>query len=184
MDDIATHYKELIPTLKCMKIKSDGCRSQYKGRKNFMALGRSHLKDHGVLQLHDFPASHHYGGPHDNAGKVPRIRMSQDEAFEAGKVMQLQYQWPTIMCAIVPNPMCVLSCLVLSCLFVSERIYNYHCCYEFCVKYLSEPSNQRQDKKGTWGCNGKHFWQAFSNGTDIYRYSTHEFSCVCTVLYS
>jgi hypothetical protein len=79
-----------------------------------MALGRSHLKDHGVLQLHDFPASHHYGGPHDNAGKVPRIRMSQDEAFEAGKVMQLQYQWPTIMCAIVPKPMCVLSCLVLS----------------------------------------------------------------------
>jgi hypothetical protein len=42
--------------------------------------------------------------------------MSQDEAFEAGKVMQLQYQWPTIMCAIVPKPMCVLSCLVLSCL--------------------------------------------------------------------
>jgi hypothetical protein len=45
--------------------------------------------------------------------------MSQDEAFEVGKVMLLQYQWPTIMCAIVPNPVCVLSCLVLSCLVLS-----------------------------------------------------------------
>jgi hypothetical protein len=56
-----------------------------------MALGRSHTKTHGVVQRHDFPASHHYGGPHDNAGKVPRIRMAQDEAFEAGEGAYILY---------------------------------------------------------------------------------------------
>ena len=81
MDEIADHYKIRIPKLDTLKIKSDGCGYQYKGRQNFANLARFH-EDHckGVRQWHDFPASHHYSGPHDNAGKQPRIKMRRDEA--------------------------------------------------------------------------------------------------------
>jgi hypothetical protein len=132
MHKIGVHYKAAIPTLKKMKVKSDGSRTQYKGRKNFWAIASSHLKSHGLSQEHDFPASHHYSGPHDNAGKTPRIKMKQDEAFG------------------------------------NARLYNYHCCYEYCVKEIPKPSRDGDDM-GTWGCNGKYFWLAFSNGEDLYK---------------
>jgi hypothetical protein len=57
------------------------CRAQYKGRKNFWEIGMFHTKTE-LEQWHDFPASHHYSGPHDNAGKAPRIKMAKDVAFE------------------------------------------------------------------------------------------------------
>jgi hypothetical protein len=37
--DIAKHYKRLIPTLERMEIESDGSTSQFKGRFNFWVLG-------------------------------------------------------------------------------------------------------------------------------------------------
>ena len=40
----------------------------------------------GITQEHNFPASHHYSGPHDAAGKVPRIGMRRDEAFERNRI--------------------------------------------------------------------------------------------------
>ena len=40
----------------------------------------------GLVMEHDFPASHHYCGPHDNAGKVPRDGMKRDEAFEKNRI--------------------------------------------------------------------------------------------------
>lgn len=39
-----------------------------------------------ILQVHDFPQSHHYAGPHDNAGKAPRTRMRRSEAFENDRI--------------------------------------------------------------------------------------------------
>ena len=33
---------------------------------------------------------------------------------------------------------------------------------------MAEPS-KKDAEKGTWGCNGKHFWLAFSNGIDLYK---------------
>ena len=44
MRDIAHYYKGLLPNLKRMKIKSDGCRAQYKGKENFREMGLFHLK--------------------------------------------------------------------------------------------------------------------------------------------
>lgn len=70
-------------------MKSDGCRAQYKGRRNFFELSRCHLRHPGVAMWHDFPASHHYSGPHDNAGKTPRIMMQEANTF--GKVSRHVY---------------------------------------------------------------------------------------------
>ena len=40
----------------------------------------------GVMQRHDFPQSHHYRGPHGNAGKVPRTKMRRTEAFKTASI--------------------------------------------------------------------------------------------------
>ena len=53
--------------------------------------------------------------------------------------------------------------------FEKQCIYDYHCCYEYCTKNLPAPSKKSTDVAGTWGCNGSHFWLAFSNGEDIYK---------------
>ena len=73
MTRIVKYYMAKFPRLKFAKVKSDGCTSQYKGRKNFNQIARFHVDSvDGVKIIHDFPAPHHYGGPHDNAGKWPR----------------------------------------------------------------------------------------------------------------
>jgi hypothetical protein len=104
---------------------------------------------------HDFPASHHYSGPHDNAGKTPRIRMQNDTKFDRVR------QTTTINLLLF----CPHMCLSLS----QVGIYNYHQCFEYCRKYMSKPSKKQEDVRGTWGCNGRHFWLAFSNGIDLYK---------------
>jgi hypothetical protein len=44
MSEIAEYYKRtVVPGLSTMKIKSDGCRCQYKGKRNFFHLGTFHL---------------------------------------------------------------------------------------------------------------------------------------------
>ena len=40
----------------------------------------------GVMQRHDFPQSHHYRGPHVNAGKVPRVKMRRMEVFKTARI--------------------------------------------------------------------------------------------------
>jgi hypothetical protein len=177
MRDITAYYKSrVVPGLRRIKILSDGCRAQYKGKNNFRLLGTFHLHSQGIVarqkaadadsrtamaamqelrqlesesklkascssslnatdsvgkqlildyrmassggemasadtpfgvfQVHDFPQSHHYGGPHDNAGKVPRTKMRRAEAFE------------------------------------KARISDYHACFEFCIKHMPRYSQQ------------------------------------------
>lgn len=187
MRDIAAYYKRRhVPRLQTLKILSDGCRAQYKGKNNFRRMATFHLQSQGiaarqmaavadsrtakaameleqknnaikiasvrnatrflspeevlargkgefkipqvdvslakelqaeyemasegsaadgeaplgVMQVHDFPQSHHYGGPYDNAGKVPRTKMRKAEAFE------------------------------------TARISDYHACFNFCIKEM------------------------------------------------
>ena len=216
MRDIASYYKTLIPTLRKMKCKTDGCSHQYKGFRNFFMLATFHLSEQspqaavaalsamsatataaskkvtasasvalrevrlapldkggasrkclaqgagswvakkafemgaaaargaiavqqrcvpvGITQENDFPASHHYCGPHDNAGKVPRVGMRRDEGFE------------------------------------NARIYDYDKCYGWCVQNMPTPS-KRTDEKGTWACSGIHQWRCYSSGTDMYKHT-------------
>ena len=92
-------------------------RSQYKGRFNFWRLGHGHLEMNGISQWHDFPASHHFAGPHDSIGKHPGIEIDRQEKFE------------------------------------KARLYDYDHCYEWCRKYMSAPSTDK-NHSGTWACNG------------------------------
>ena len=68
LDDIVTYYRERL-RLKRVFVFSDGCRSQYKGKKNFARVAQfpSHMS--GVQLVHRFAASHHFKGPHDAYGK-------------------------------------------------------------------------------------------------------------------
>jgi hypothetical protein len=70
MKKIAKLYKEKLPGLRYMKIKTDGAPTQYKCRQNLWQVARAHVdQETGVVQLHDFAATSHFGGPHDSVGK-------------------------------------------------------------------------------------------------------------------
>jgi hypothetical protein len=64
-----------------------GSATQFKGKKNFALNARVPYKNSHGFNLnpihihHDYPATGHFGGPHDNAGKQPRQLMQQVEAF-------------------------------------------------------------------------------------------------------
>lgn len=68
LDDIVSYYRERLG-LKRVYIFSDGCRSQYKGKKNFVKIATFPSRIHGVELIHRFAASHHFKGPHDAYGK-------------------------------------------------------------------------------------------------------------------
>ena len=45
----------------------------------------------------------------------------------------------------------------------ANTIYSYYKCYAWCVKNMARPSDNH-DHRGTFGCNGRYIWGAFSNG--------------------
>lgn len=63
-------------------------------RQSCKEIGRA-IEALGMVMQHDFPASHHYCGPHDNAGKVPRDGMRRDEAFEKERIYNYHkcFEW-------------------------------------------------------------------------------------------
>lgn len=72
MRQIATHYKAKIPTLRRIKVWSDGQRAQYKGQKNFgrMATWPKSISVGGLeLEIwHNFFASYHGSGQEGQGG--------------------------------------------------------------------------------------------------------------------
>ena len=52
---------------------TDGCKGQYKGRKNFARIAEFPSLHNGVQLLHRFTASHHFKGPHDQYGKDAKM---------------------------------------------------------------------------------------------------------------
>ena len=68
LDDIVNYYRERLG-LKLVYVFSDGCRSQYKGKRNFQKIATFPSRMHGVQLIHRFAASHHFKGPHDAYGK-------------------------------------------------------------------------------------------------------------------
>ena len=50
--------------------------------------------------------------------------------------------------------------------FKQKSAYNYWTAYSLCKSGMQKPSKDKEQVKGTWGCNGKFFWRAFSNGKD------------------
>ena len=43
-------------------------------------------------------------------------------------------------------------------------IHNYVDCHDWCKEFMATPS--KQSHKGTWGANGKYYWEAISDGVD------------------
>ena len=68
LDDVVKHYRERLG-LKRVYVFSDGCRSQYKGKRNFRCIATFASRSNGVELVHRFAASHHFKGPHDAYGK-------------------------------------------------------------------------------------------------------------------
>ena len=74
LDDIVKHYQGVLPNeLRRIYVFSDGCRSQYKGKKNFVRVAQFPSRMRGVHLIHRFAASHHFKGPHDAYGKDAKV---------------------------------------------------------------------------------------------------------------
>ena len=66
LDDIVKYYQGALPEkLRRVYVFSDGCRSQYKGKKNFVRVAQFPSRMRGVHLVHRFAASHHFKGPRD-----------------------------------------------------------------------------------------------------------------------
>ena len=66
---IVDYLKTIIPELRRVYLFTDGCKGQYKGRKNFARIAEFPSLHNGVQLFHRFSASHHFKGPHDQYGK-------------------------------------------------------------------------------------------------------------------
>jgi hypothetical protein len=83
LQDICKHYKTKNPKLEFVDLETDGCASQFKGRKNFFCVAGGQFKDDaycGMKQRHCFTAPGHGGGPVDNAGKVAKDFLNHQSA--------------------------------------------------------------------------------------------------------
>lgn len=69
---IVEFYKERLD-LERVHVFTDGCRGQYKGKRNFCRIASFPSEHQGVHLLHHFAASHHFKGPHDAYGKDPKF---------------------------------------------------------------------------------------------------------------
>ena len=72
LDDIVTYYCKQLGLTR-VYVFSDGCRSQYKGKKNFARIAQFPSRIGGVQLVHRFAASHHFKGPHDAYGKDAKV---------------------------------------------------------------------------------------------------------------
>lgn len=68
LNQITEYYRERLG-LQRIFLFSDGCRSQYKGKRNFLCIATFPSRLNGIDLVHRFAASHHFKGPHDAYGK-------------------------------------------------------------------------------------------------------------------
>ena len=59
LDLIAEHYRQKLGA-RFIHLWTDGCRGQYKGRRNFYEISQFPHKHHGMQLIHCFAASHHF----------------------------------------------------------------------------------------------------------------------------
>lgn len=86
LSQIVEYYRQRME-LKCVHVFTDGCRSQYKGKRNFCRIAKfaaDHsaevgnrassdaalpVPQHDIKIMHHFACGHHFKGPHDGYGK-------------------------------------------------------------------------------------------------------------------
>ena len=159
MREIGPYYKVAgkVPLLELMKVKSDGQRSQYKGRLNLGAMaelphppvepdtiecmcmnggaqtcGRYMKPGIGIKMSHDFFPSHHGSGAWDSYGKDGPKGMDRDTKFKQ-----------------------------------STFRYNYKGCYDWCCENMAAPSDKKQHR-GIFGADGNYIWRAYAETDDGY----------------
>ena len=89
---IANYLKTVVPSLKCIFVFTDGCKAQYKGRKNFGRIAQFPSQHEGVRIHHRFSASHHFKGPHDGYGKDFKL-LSKTAERNKKRRMPTTFDW-------------------------------------------------------------------------------------------
>lgn len=84
MEMIVEHYKRILPNLRHVIIKTDGCSGQYKGRFNFKYLAEFYKK-FGLDIRHMYAATEHFKGFHGALGKlIAKIHENAEKFRKAG----------------------------------------------------------------------------------------------------
>ena len=143
LHDIARRYKtdDLVPGLKRIRVWSDGDRTAYKGHSQF---GRqAHWPQPPVSKPNQ------KNGKEDCAGiEILHRTFPSHHACgpqdNAGKDPRIAMERSIGFAQ-------------------STNIYNYHECLSWCERNMKTPS-ERHSHEGTWGCNGKFVWMAYSDG--------------------
>ena len=102
LDQIVTYYHGRL-SINRVYLFSDGCRSQYKGKRNFVRIAQFPSRICGVTLVHRFAASHHFKGPHDAYGKDAKLLCRTAERHGKARLASTQscYQF----CAtLLPRP--------------------------------------------------------------------------------
>jgi hypothetical protein len=85
LDHITQYYREKLG-LHRIFVFSDGCRAQYKGKRNFLCIAKFPSRMNGVTLIHRFAASHHFKGPHDAYGKDAKVLCRTAERNEKARL--------------------------------------------------------------------------------------------------
>lgn len=80
------YYANELPALEQAHVFTDGCRSQYKGRRNFAKIAAFPSVHNGVKLRHHFAAGHHFKGPHDAFGKDPTFLARMAERHQRARI--------------------------------------------------------------------------------------------------
>ena len=81
LGQIIDYYKGVMPNLRLCNVFTDGCRGQYKGKRNFVKVAGFPAEHNNVTLRHRFAASHHFKGPHDAYGKDAKFMARTAEKY-------------------------------------------------------------------------------------------------------
>lgn len=101
---IVDYLKTTIPGLKRVFTFTDGCKGQYKGRRNFGRIAQFPSQHAGVHLHHRFAASHHFKGPHDGYGKDFKLLSSTAERHKKRR-MPTTFDWYSFGAEVMAAPM-------------------------------------------------------------------------------
>ena len=153
LKEIATYYRDGdVPDLERVGVKSDGQRDQFKGQRN---LGLTAEWPHPNVTGADCLC-------------MPRGRACNTQTMQPGLEIEVFHDFPASHHGSGPVDNYSKDTRRGMDEDVAEgRLvrYNYEHCYDWCVKNMSKPS---EDKKhlGTFGANGKYLFRAYSDGKD------------------
>ena len=101
---IVDYLRTVIPSLRRVHVFTDGCKGQYKGRKNFARIAEFPSLHNDVELLHGFSASHHFKGPHDQYGKDAKA-LSRTAEKNKKRRMPTTYDWYDFCATQMASPM-------------------------------------------------------------------------------